>query len=75
MYRLHIGRFALGELFFYLYGKPHIRIAHVGRRSGQVRQVVLEVLETDKDTSELRVVAMWGPGIGLVPEPASHRRR
>ncbi|HMC39913.1 MAG TPA: nitroreductase family deazaflavin-dependent oxidoreductase [Acidimicrobiales bacterium] len=61
LYRLHIGRFALGELLLYLYGKPHVRVAHRGRRSGQVREVVLEVLDTDKETGEIPVAAMWGP--------------
>jgi deazaflavin-dependent oxidoreductase (nitroreductase family) len=62
LYRIRIGRFALGELALWLYGHPHVRIAHRGRRTGQLRQVVLEVLEVDATAGEFYVSTMWGPG-------------
>lgn len=62
LYRVHVGRFALGELVLWVYGRPHARVVHVGRRTGQRREVVLEVLERDAATDELLFAAMWGPG-------------
>ena len=61
LYRVRLGRFSVGEYVLWLYGHPHIRVVHVGRRSGRQRQVVLEVIDFDADTDEYRVAAMWGP--------------
>jgi deazaflavin-dependent oxidoreductase (nitroreductase family) len=62
LYRFRVGRVAVGELALWVYGHPHVRVVHRGRRSGQRREVVLEVLEIDDVSGELFVAAMWGPG-------------
>src|SRR3954447_4217970 len=62
LYRFRIRGWALGELLLWaLYWRQHIRIAHVGRRSGKLRQTVLEVIRHDPDAGEWIVAAMFGP--------------
>jgi deazaflavin-dependent oxidoreductase (nitroreductase family) len=61
LYRIRVGRYAVGELFLWLFGHPHIRIAHVGRITGIKRQVVLELIHHDARSGERFVAAMWGP--------------
>jgi deazaflavin-dependent oxidoreductase (nitroreductase family) len=61
LYRIRIGRYALGELLLWVFGHPHIRVSHVGRRTGKTRQVLLEVIHHDSRSGERFVAAMWGP--------------
>jgi deazaflavin-dependent oxidoreductase (nitroreductase family) len=53
----------LGELLLWaLFLHPHIRVVHLGRRSGRRRQTVLEVIRFDPQQRERIVAAMFGPG-------------
>ena len=49
-------RLGLGPLF----GERLIEITHIGRVSGQRRQVVLEVVSKDSDSGSFTVVSAWG---------------
>ncbi len=51
LYRLHLG-WLLGERFLLL--------THTGRRTGQLRQAVIEVVGHDKNTDTYFVVSGWG---------------
>lgn len=53
LYRLGLGRLA---------GRRLVYIAHVGRRTGARREVVVETARFDPATPEAVVVAAWGPG-------------
>jgi deazaflavin-dependent oxidoreductase (nitroreductase family) len=51
-YRWHLG---------WLFGHRLVLVEHVGRRTGQVRRVVLEVVEFDRATSAVVVASGFGP--------------
>jgi deazaflavin-dependent oxidoreductase (nitroreductase family) len=51
-YKLHIG---------WLLGGRFLLLNHVGRKSGQARQVVLEVVGHDKETDTYYVASGFGP--------------
>jgi deazaflavin-dependent oxidoreductase (nitroreductase family) len=51
MYRVHLD---------WLFGHHLARVTHVGRRSGRIRQTVVEVLRYDARTREIVVAAGWG---------------
>jgi deazaflavin-dependent oxidoreductase (nitroreductase family) len=51
LYRAHMG-WLLGERF--------LRLTHVGRKSGQPRQTVLEVVDHDRATDAYIVTSGWG---------------
>jgi deazaflavin-dependent oxidoreductase (nitroreductase family) len=51
LYRLHLG-WLLGERF--------LRLTHIGRKSGQPRQNVLEVVDHDQATDSYVVTSGWG---------------
>jgi deazaflavin-dependent oxidoreductase (nitroreductase family) len=55
MYRVGLG---------WLFGHHLARVTHVGRRSGRIRQTVVEVLRYDPRTRELVVAAGWGGQTG-----------
>jgi deazaflavin-dependent oxidoreductase (nitroreductase family) len=50
LYRAHLG---------WLLGKRFLMLTHIGRKSGQLRQVVLEVVAHDEDTGAYFVAAGW----------------
>jgi len=50
LYRLHLG---------WLLGHRFLRLTHVGRRSGKVRQTVLAVLSFDRQSREIKAVSAW----------------
>jgi deazaflavin-dependent oxidoreductase (nitroreductase family) len=50
LYRLRLG---------WLLGHRFMRLTHVGRRSGKVRQTVLAVLQFDAQTREIKAVSAW----------------
>jgi deazaflavin-dependent oxidoreductase (nitroreductase family) len=50
LYRLRLG---------WLLGHRFLRLTHVGRRSGKVRQTVLAVLSFDAQTKEIKAVSAW----------------
>jgi deazaflavin-dependent oxidoreductase (nitroreductase family) len=58
--RLPLGlyRVGLGGLL----GRRFVLIHHLGRRSGQWRQVVVEVAELDQPTGAVTVMSGYGPG-------------
>jgi deazaflavin-dependent oxidoreductase (nitroreductase family) len=51
LYRLHLG-WLLGERF--------LRLTHIGRKSGQPHQTVLEVVDHDRATDSSIVTSGWG---------------
>ena len=51
LYRLDLG-WLLGERF--------LRLTHIGRKSGQPRQTVLEVVDHDRATDSYIVTSGWG---------------
>lgn len=51
LYRLHLGR---------LLGERMLLLSHVGRKSGKVRQAVLEVVEHDAGTDTFYVASGFG---------------
>lgn len=51
LYRAHLG-WLLGERF--------LRLTHIGRKSGQPRQTVLEVVDHDRATDSYIVTSGWG---------------
>ncbi|MGH3757378.1 nitroreductase family deazaflavin-dependent oxidoreductase [Actinophytocola sp.] len=53
LYRMRLGRLA---------GRRLTYIAHLGRRTGARREVVVETVRFDPATPEIVVVAAWGPG-------------
>jgi deazaflavin-dependent oxidoreductase (nitroreductase family) len=55
LYRVGLG---------WLFGHHLARITHVGRRSGRVRQTVVEVLRFDARTGVIVVAAGWGGRTG-----------
>jgi deazaflavin-dependent oxidoreductase (nitroreductase family) len=59
LFRLPIGlyRMGLGRLL----GGRFLLINHIGRKSGQVRQAVVEVVRHDKETDSYIVAAGFGP--------------
>jgi len=46
----------------WLLGRRFMQLTHVGRRTGQVRTTVLEVVGSDRDRGEVWVVSGFGPG-------------
>jgi deazaflavin-dependent oxidoreductase (nitroreductase family) len=50
LYRLNLG---------WLLGHRFVRLTHVGRRSGKVRQTVLAVLSFDGQSREIKAVSAW----------------
>ncbi|GIK57150.1 MAG: nitroreductase [Chloroflexota bacterium] len=54
---IYIYRLGLGGLF----GKRMLLLNHVGRKSGQPRQAVLEVITHDEATGTLYVASGFGP--------------
>jgi deazaflavin-dependent oxidoreductase (nitroreductase family) len=52
LYRLRLGP---------LLGRRFLLLAHRGRRTGALRETVLEVVRFDQVTGEAAVVAAWGP--------------
>jgi len=50
LYRVKLG---------WIFGKRFLMLTHIGRKSGQPRQVVLEVVHHDADTSVYFVAAGW----------------
>jgi deazaflavin-dependent oxidoreductase (nitroreductase family) len=52
LYRAHLG---------WLLGSRFLCLMHRGRRSGQLRRTVVEVVHFDHETQEVAVVAGWGP--------------
>jgi deazaflavin-dependent oxidoreductase (nitroreductase family) len=54
---IHLYRLGLGGLF----GKRILLLNHIGRVSGQQRQVVLEVVEHDPTDGSFVVASGWGP--------------
>jgi deazaflavin-dependent oxidoreductase (nitroreductase family) len=51
LYRLHLG---------WLLGNRFLLLEHRGRKSGLLRQVVIEVVDQDKQVGSYFVVAAWG---------------
>jgi deazaflavin-dependent oxidoreductase (nitroreductase family) len=51
LYRLHLG-WLLGERF--------LRLTHIGRKSGQPHQTVVEVVDHDRATDSYIVASGWG---------------
>ncbi|MEZ4615481.1 MAG: nitroreductase family deazaflavin-dependent oxidoreductase [Caldilineaceae bacterium] len=51
LYRLHLG---------WLLGRRFVLINHIGRKSGQVRQVVVEVVRHDQTTDSYIVCSGFG---------------
>jgi deazaflavin-dependent oxidoreductase (nitroreductase family) len=51
LYRLRLGRL-LGERF--------LMLTHIGRKSGQPRQTVLEVVRHDRTTCDYSIASGWG---------------
>lgn len=58
LYRVPITLYRLG--LGGLLGKRFVLLNHVGRKSGQLRQVVLEVVDYDKASDTCTVVSAWG---------------
>ncbi|MCA9848813.1 MAG: nitroreductase family deazaflavin-dependent oxidoreductase, partial [Dehalococcoidia bacterium] len=52
LYRLHLG---------WLLGGRFLLMEHVGRRSGLVRRVVVEVVHHDRDADTYTVASGFGP--------------
>ena len=50
LYRLRLG---------WLLGHRFLRLTHVGRRSGKLRQTVLAVLSFDEQSREIKAVSAW----------------
>lgn len=55
---IYLYRWRLGWLF----GRRFLMLTHRGRRTGQRRQTVLEVIHHDRATRESVVLAGWGRG-------------
>jgi deazaflavin-dependent oxidoreductase (nitroreductase family) len=51
LYRLHLG---------WLLGERLLRLTHIGRKSGQPRQTVLEVVDHDRTSDSYIVTSGWG---------------
>lgn len=54
---IHLYRLGLGWLF----GKRILLLNHIGRVSGKVRRVILEVVEHDPTDGSFVVASGWGP--------------
>ncbi len=54
---IHLYRARLGWVF----GKRMALVTHVGRKTGRVRQVVIEVAGRDRDSGALTVASGFGP--------------
>ncbi len=59
LYRAPVGLYRLG--LGRLLGSRFVLLNHVGRKSGQPRQAVLEVVDYDPSTHTCTVVSAWGP--------------
>jgi hypothetical protein len=62
MYRLGLGR---------MLGKRFVAVTHRGRKSGQLRETVLEVLVFDPDDKETVVVSAYGTRAEWTTSPSS----
>ena len=51
LYRSHLG---------WLLGSRFLMLTHTGRKSGKLRQTVIEVVQHDKETDTYYVVSGWG---------------
>jgi deazaflavin-dependent oxidoreductase (nitroreductase family) len=51
LYRLKLG---------WLLGHRFVLLNHIGRKSGQLRQTVVEVIEYDKETGRTYIASGWG---------------
>ena len=51
LYRMHMG---------WLLGNRFLMLTHIGRKSGQPHQTVIEVVQHDKETDTYYVVSGWG---------------
>jgi len=51
LYRLHLG---------WLLGNRFLLLTHIGRKSGTLRQTIIEVVKHDKESNSFYVVSGWG---------------
>ena len=51
LYRLHLG---------WLLGDRFLLLTHIGRKSGMLRQTVIEVVKHDTESNSMYVVSGWG---------------
>lgn len=58
LFRLPLALYRAG--LSWLLGSRFVRLDHIGRVTGKVRSVVLEVVDTDKQAGIFYVVAAWG---------------